>query len=31
MGHFDWGMFFQAFLIFLGSYFGSKHGTSDGK
>jgi hypothetical protein len=29
--HIDFASFFQAFLIFLGSYFGSKHGSIDGK
>lgn len=24
--HFEWGSFFQAFFIFVGSYFGTKHG-----
>lgn len=30
MFHFDWSGFVQAFLIFLGTYFGSKHGTKNG-
>ena len=28
MFHFDWGSFLTAFFIFLGSYFGTKHGSS---
>ena len=28
MHGFDWGPFMQAFLLFLGSYFGTKHGNS---
>jgi hypothetical protein len=27
--HFDWGQFFQAFVVFLGAYFGTKHGNAD--
>jgi len=26
--HFDFSQFVHAFLIFLASYFGTKHGTS---
>ena len=29
--HFNWHDFFQAFLMFLGAYFGTKHGTRVGK
>jgi hypothetical protein len=27
--HFDWGQFFQAFLLFVAAYFGTKHGSAD--
>jgi hypothetical protein len=29
--HFDWGQFFQAFVVFLGAYFGTKHGNDASK
>lgn len=28
---FNFGDFFQAFIVFLGAYFGSKHGNISGK
>lgn len=28
--HISFVDFFQAFIIFLGAYFGSKHGVNDG-
>jgi hypothetical protein len=28
MHGFDWGTFIQAFVLFLGSYFGTKHGNN---
>jgi hypothetical protein len=28
MFHFDWNSFMQAFFVFLGAYFGTKHGPN---
>jgi hypothetical protein len=29
MHGFDWSQFFHAFVVFLGAYFGTKHGNDN--